>query len=279
MGADTSQSVQALLFVTVFTKLTWGQRALSRSSQHVLISSESLGDFFEAIPCPSNELPREYILDTGELKYDLPLGGEKPALEGSSGCALCIEDVAYGDGQTEYDYSRYNYIARKPDLGYLCLCFSVDSSGCLRCILQVEAEYFAKDLLCTTLYCPLSVFVYTPRIGSCTKEIASIISYSTRFGETFFDMCLITYSFFVSLRYSSDPPVSSYPLTTQITPPLLDLCRACNKVPAVYSIIGDIRLGESPFLICRPCWRWMGEPKEDGVVVVPLSRHELGWGG
>lgn len=67
-----------------------------------------------------------------------------------------------------------------------------------------------------------------------------------------------------------------YPLTLQITPPLLQLCRACMKVPAVVSIVGDIRLGESPCLLCRVCWRAMGNGDED-VIVVPLPRYELGW--
>ena len=87
---------------------------------------------------------------------------------------------------------------------------------------------------------------------------------------------------FYRLHHPSDPPLSSYPLTTQITPPLLDTCRACNKVPAVYAILGDVRLGESPFVICGPCWRCMGLPRgEDAqtVTVVPLPAYEFGWGG
>jgi snRNA-activating protein complex subunit 3 len=71
---------------------------------------------------------------------------------------------------------------------------------------------------------------------------------------------------------STDP----YPLTLQITPPLPPLCRACSKVPAVYSIVGDMRLGESPCVLCRVCWRVMGDGDED-VMVVPLPKYELGW--
>lgn len=67
-----------------------------------------------------------------------------------------------------------------------------------------------------------------------------------------------------------------YPLTLQITPPLPPLCRACTKVPAIFSIVGDMRLGESPCVLCRTCWRIMGDADE-GVLVVPLPRHELGW--
>ncbi|KAF8274461.1 snRNA-activating protein of 50kDa MW C terminal-domain-containing protein [Lactarius quietus] len=83
----------------------------------------------------------------------------------------------------------------------------------------------------------------------------------------------------IRLLHPHDPR-SGYPLTTQITPPLLGNCRACAKVPAVYSVVGDIRLGESPCLLCTPCWRSMGMPKgqdANAVMVIPLPKHELGW--
>jgi snRNA-activating protein complex (SNAPc), subunit 3 len=66
-----------------------------------------------------------------------------------------------------------------------------------------------------------------------------------------------------------------YPLTLHITPSLLDLCRACSKVPAVWSIVGDVRLGETPCVLCDPCWKYMGESKEEGVVVLPLPNPAL----
>ena len=75
----------------------------------------------------------------------------------------------------------------------------------------------------------------------------------------------------------SDLP-TGYPLTTHVTPVMLDHCRACTKVPAVYSIVGDMRLGESPCVLCAPCWRNMGPSKDpDDVLVVPLVEHKYGW--
>lgn len=65
-------------------------------------------------------------------------------------------------------------------------------------------------------------------------------------------------------------PLSGYPLTLQNPPALLDLCRACNKVPAVLSILGDIRLGESPSVLCRPCWKNMGESLDENVVTLRI---------
>lgn len=66
-----------------------------------------------------------------------------------------------------------------------------------------------------------------------------------------------------------------YPLTLQITPPPFDLCRACSKVPAVWSIVGDVRLGENPCVMCDPCWKYMGESKEEGVIAQPLPDPTL----
>jgi len=82
----------------------------------------------------------------------------------------------------------------------------------------------------------------------------------------------------IRLLHPHDPP-SGYPLTTQITPPLHVNCRACSKVPAVYSIVGDVRLGESPCILCAPCWRIMGMPKDkeaEKIMVVPLPKYEFG---
>jgi len=65
-----------------------------------------------------------------------------------------------------------------------------------------------------------------------------------------------------------------------VTPALADVCKACAKVPAVFTVVGDIRLGESPCLLCAPCWRNMGPPREEEaeqVMVVPLVRHRRIW--
>lgn len=82
------------------------------------------------------------------------------------------------------------------------------------------------------------------------------------------------------MRHPADPPLAHYPLTTHLTPLLLDLCRACNKAPAVYTVLGDTRLGESPLVLCAPCWGWMGKPTgadAEGVTVLPLPKYERGW--
>ncbi|KIJ18944.1 hypothetical protein PAXINDRAFT_70365, partial [Paxillus involutus ATCC 200175] len=83
----------------------------------------------------------------------------------------------------------------------------------------------------------------------------------------------------IRLPHPSDPP-SGYPLTLHITPALPEVCKACSKVPAVFAIVGDIRLGESPCLLCAPCWRNMGPPRDidvEDVMVVPLVKHRRLW--
>ena len=88
------------MFVTVYDRLTWGHKLLSRSSQHVFLSSHTLGDMFDAIPCPSNEIP--------ENACDGPRGTwVQTSGRGSTGSVVCLEDVAYGDGGSERDYSEY----------------------------------------------------------------------------------------------------------------------------------------------------------------------------
>jgi snRNA-activating protein complex subunit 3 len=84
----------------------------------------------------------------------------------------------------------------------------------------------------------------------------------------------VRYNIFNRLLHPSDAKFG-YPLTLHITPSLLDLCRACAKVPAVWSIVGDVRLGENPCVMCDPCWEHMGESKEEGVVALPLPNPKL----
>lgn len=231
-----NRSSEALLFVTVYDRLTWGHKLISRSSQHVLLSSHTLGDMFDSIPCTSNEMPERQ-----------PDGSwtDAPAAGGGSGAVIFLEDTAYGDGLSDKDYSDK-----------LMECLGVLSE---KKRTAVEKGRAMHDVTFRSLELRLHHPYWLCHAGNC---------------EHFF---VIEH---LRAHHASDPPLSAFPLTTQITPPLLDTCRACNKAPAVSAVTGDIRLGESPFMICGPCWRWMGAPKgEDAekVEVVPLPKHEFGW--
>ncbi|KDQ57841.1 hypothetical protein JAAARDRAFT_178362 [Jaapia argillacea MUCL 33604] len=229
-------SDDALITISVYNRLTWGPGYVSRASQHAVLSSQTLGDLVESIPCPSLELPNEVTGDDGMVRFEISEYPEPP-----SGCVVCIEGLAYGDGLNELDYADR-------------LLASIDK------IPEEKRPSLAKgpsmhDTLFSSLALRLNEPYWLLHQGSCEHFLVV-------------DQ--------IRLLHPSDPP-SGYPLALQITPPLLDFCRACTKVPAVWSIVGDVRLGESPCVLCGPCWRSMGIPQDEGVVVVPLPKYEHGW--
>ncbi|EIW83123.1 hypothetical protein CONPUDRAFT_101736 [Coniophora puteana RWD-64-598 SS2] len=218
----------AVITVTVHNCVSWAHSILTRSSQHVVLSSQTLADLIEVVPCPSKKLL--YDQDT----IDSSSG---PSIQHDEGCLVCIEGLAYGDGREEDEYAA-NLIAQLDKL-----------PAEKRPPLQKAGTSLANTTIDT-----LSLRVNQPywmlHQGNCEHYLVV--------DE-------------IRLRHSADPKCG-YPLTTQITPTLLDMCRACSRVPAAYSIIGDLRVGESPCPLCGPCWRNLG-PSE-GVTVVPLLTHE-----
>ncbi|KZT70985.1 hypothetical protein DAEQUDRAFT_707745 [Daedalea quercina L-15889] len=246
-GIDSSNEHEALIFVTIYNKLSWGHRQLLRLSQHVLLSSQTLGDLYNVIPCQSDAIDQgagnEPTQGSGE---ELTPNGTDTSREGSSGAVMWINGTLYGDGDSgDYAEKLFELLdtlhsdrKERPELA--------------RGPLMHDATFAS---LCLRLHQPYWLL----HAGNCEHHF--VIEH-------------------IRLHHPADPPTSEYPLTTHLTPPLLDLCRACNKVPAMYAILGDVRLGESPFVICAPCWRWMGEPtgaSAEDVTVVPLPKYERGW--
>ncbi|KAF8210461.1 snRNA-activating protein of 50kDa MW C terminal-domain-containing protein [Mycena galopus ATCC 62051] len=233
-GRLSVETPQAIITVTVHNKLSWRQTHVSRSSRHVFLSSQTLGDLFETIPCTSNEMLEEILDDDRVTGYrdDVPT---RP------GCVICIEGLAYGDGENESDYA----------------------DKLIQHLQSIPKESATLTKAPTSMHdTPLS-------------------SLSLRIGEPYWLLHHGNCEHFIvvdqiRLQHPSDPP-SGYPLTTQITPPTIDICRGCGKVPAVVSIVNDERLGETPCPLCTPCWAAMGDPHNDNVVVVPFPKYELGW--
>ncbi|KAH9061338.1 snRNA-activating protein of 50kDa MW C terminal-domain-containing protein [Lactarius vividus] len=220
-----------VVVVSVYNRLAWSYNFVYRSSQHVVLSSNTLEELYNVIPCPSNETPDERVVDGAFIGY----GTGSPTRP--SGCVVVIEGTAYGDTSTEIDYASKlvahvsNPLSKGPKM---------------------------RDTSISSLTLRLNHPYWLIHQGNCEHFLVV-------------DQ--------IRLLHPHDPP-SGYPLTTQITPPLLGNCRACTKVPAVYSVSGDIRLGESPCLLCAPCWRSMGMPKgqdANTVMVIPLPKHEFGW--
>lgn len=84
--------------MSIYNRPPWSP-LLCRSSQHVVLSSQTLGDLYDTIPCTSNELPSEIIVDGKVTGYS----DETPSHRGA---VICIEGVVHGDGQSEEDYSE-----------------------------------------------------------------------------------------------------------------------------------------------------------------------------
>lgn len=96
-----SESGTALLTITVYDRTPTSPFYVHRASTHVLLTSQTLGDLYDVIPCPSKEQPSETRDEDGILTgYDL----KQPE---SSGCVLCVNGVAYGDGLEVEDYAEY----------------------------------------------------------------------------------------------------------------------------------------------------------------------------
>ncbi|KAL5523658.1 hypothetical protein ACEPAG_7831 [Sanghuangporus baumii] len=231
---------EAILIISIYNRLSWGNH-LSRSSQHAVLASQTIGDLYDVIPCPSNEIPHELRTEEGDGEI---VGYNSDELPPHRGAVACIEGVAYGDGQAEEDYS--DKLVQQMEL-----------------LPQKERKSVTKGVgMHDQCFVDLTVRVNEPywllHQGTCEHFL--IID---------------------SIRMlHPDDPKEGYPLTLHIAPPIIDLCMACSRVPAALSIVGDIRLGQSPFKICQPCWDLFGEPSDNThnrALVVPLPKYEHGW--
>ncbi|KAK7005660.1 expansin-like EG45 domain-containing protein [Favolaschia claudopus] len=235
-GRLSADVLQAVITFTVNTKLSWRQTHVSRSSKHIILSSQTLGDLFECIPCTSNELPEETVGDGNGVTGYSSDSPRRP------GCVICIEGLAYGDGESEVDYAD--------KLIQHLQTFAKDSPPAL-----IKATTSMHDTPLSTLSLRIGEPYWVLHQGNCEHFIV-------------IDQ--------IRLQHPSDMP-SGYPLTIQITPPAPDVCRGCTKVPAALSIVNDERLGETPCPLCIPCWTAMGNPQNDKVLVVPFPKYEIGW--
>jgi snRNA-activating protein complex subunit 3 len=91
--------------VSVYNRLAWSYNFVYRGSQHVVLSSNSLEDLYAVIPCPSNEIPDECVVDGTFVEYGAG-SSSRP-----SGCVVVIEGTAYGDRSTQDDHARYVHLS------------------------------------------------------------------------------------------------------------------------------------------------------------------------
>ena len=108
--SESSPCRDAVLTLTVHNRVPWIHSQLTRFSQHVVLSSQTLADFVRAIPCDSSEMPNEVVDSDGNVvgyTYESEEQGEGTATRAEEGCLLLIEDVIYGDGRPGDDYAEY----------------------------------------------------------------------------------------------------------------------------------------------------------------------------
>lgn len=84
----------------------------------MVLSSNTLGELYNVIPCPSKELPDESTVD------GLLVGYESGPSKNPGGYVVVIEGTSYGDGLTENDYARYVFLSsnandnRRPSVSF-----------------------------------------------------------------------------------------------------------------------------------------------------------------
>ncbi|KAF9501878.1 hypothetical protein BDN71DRAFT_1438604 [Pleurotus eryngii] len=235
-NVNDPNETEAILTITVHNTLSWGHNYLSRASTHLLRSSQTLQDLYDCLICESSEIPEEIVEDGEVFGYSqINNADNKP-------CVMCIEGLAYGDGQSDPDYADklIEQIGLMPEEKRPKITKADSTLATTRLdslLLRIDEPY------------------YMLHHGNCEHFIVV-------------DQ--------IRLRRPTDL-LSDFPITTHITPVLLDLCRGCCKVPAVYAIVGDVRLPESPCVMCEPCWTNMGPSDDSDVSVAPLPRRVHGW--
>ena len=108
--SESSPCRDAVLTLTVHNRVPWIHSQLTRFSQHVVLSSQTLADFVRAIPCDSSEMPNEVIDSHGNVvgyTYESEEQDEGTAPRAEEGCLLLIEGVVYGDGRPGDNYAEY----------------------------------------------------------------------------------------------------------------------------------------------------------------------------
>lgn len=103
---EIGEEPECLISFSVHTQIRWSYSFMTRTSQHAVLSSQTLRDAFDSIPCGFNKMPEEVLNDDEKvINYEKPTGSTNP------GCVICIEGIAYGDGQNEEDYSGFVDVA------------------------------------------------------------------------------------------------------------------------------------------------------------------------
>lgn len=85
----TAEEHEAVLIISLHSKVPWSPSYVTRTSQHAFISSQTLQDVYAAIPCVSRSFPSGAGIQ-----------------QGNTSCVICIENLAYS-GEAEMDATDY----------------------------------------------------------------------------------------------------------------------------------------------------------------------------
>jgi len=80
----------------------------------------------------------------------------------------------------------------------------------------------------------------------------------------------------IRVAHASDPQ-SGYPLMIHQSPIRLPMCQICCRLPPEVGIVSDPRIGQSVGLLCKACWKALGDPiegRDDPVMVIPLLSND-----
>ncbi|KAF5370785.1 hypothetical protein D9758_001909 [Tetrapyrgos nigripes] len=179
----------------------------------------------------------------------------------------------------DYDALPEEYITEDGNVGYTVDAPKKDSSGYVICIDEVGYGDGGENDYADKLQQHLKTTNSTLQLRKADTPASAtpLSSLSLRINQPYWMLHQGNCEHFIVVEHirmkDASDPATGFPLTLQITPPQLDMCRACTKTPAIYAITGDIRLGESPCLLCGTCWNVMGSPIEDGVTVISCIKR------
>lgn len=92
----------AIITFTNYSRPDSYPHALRRYSSHAVLSTQTLGHIYDAIPCRHKNMPHEYTDDNGLLQYETYDPSDAPP----RGYVICIEETLHGDGLSNPDYAE-----------------------------------------------------------------------------------------------------------------------------------------------------------------------------
>ncbi|KAF8342178.1 snRNA-activating protein of 50kDa MW C terminal-domain-containing protein [Cantharellus anzutake] len=236
-GIFGSGSPIALITYAIFSRGFSFPHHFHRSSTHVALSTQTLGDVYDNMPCLEKFLPQEILSDDGKT-----LVGYEDHVEEGKGVVICVEGVVHGDGLGAHDYGeKLKTYINKRGPGFVHLGAGIHSVVLANLAFRLHQPY------------------YLLHQGDCEHFIV-------------FSQIRLPTPTDPPANYPLTIQLSPASITSR-----KPLCRSCNRLPAELSIVGDVRTGEPITLVCRMCWQILGPPlegRDETAMVIRLLGDE-----